>query len=335
MILSVDLGPRSYDVIIERGVLSRGGELLDLNRKVMIVTDSGVPEQYAQSIARQSKTPFIFTFPQGEESKTVTTWTEILDRLVEENFTRTDCVVAVGGGVAGDMGGFAAAAYLRGIDFYNIPTTLLSQIDSSVGGKVAVDHKGYKNLVGAFWQPKRVLVDPDVLSTLPARQVSAGAAEAVKTALTGDAELFALFESGKALDRIEEVIYRSLAVKASVVGQDERESGLRRVLNFGHTVGHAVETVCEYSLLHGECVALGMLPMVSPKVRKRLLPVLRSLNLPTRYEGDTEAVISAMKHDKKCAGGEITAVRCEEVGTFEFRKVPFDTLAQEMREALQ
>lgn len=335
MILSVDLGPRSYDVIIERGALSRGGAIFDLHRKVMIVTDSGVPQSYVQTIARQCQTPFVFTFPQGEASKTVHTWTEILDRLVAERFTRTDCVVAVGGGVAGDMGGFAAAAYFRGIDFYNIPTTLLAQIDSSVGGKVAVDHQGYKNLVGAFWQPKGVLIDPDVLSTLPARQMSAGAAEAVKTALIGDPELFALFESGKALDHVEEMIYRSLAVKASVVGQDEREDGLRRVLNFGHTVGHGIETSEGYSLLHGECVALGMLPMVSSKVRARLLPVLQSLNLPTRYGGDPEAVISAMKHDKKCAGGEITVVRCEEVGTFEFRKIPFETLAREMREALQ
>ena len=334
MILTVNLGPRTYDVVIERGCLRRAGELLNLNRKVLVVTDSGVPAQYAKAVADQCREPVPVTFPQGEGSKNLTTWMTLLDRMVEAGFTRGDCVVAVGGGVAGDMSGFAAAAYLRGIDFYNIPTTLLSQIDSSVGGKVAVDHQGYKNIVGAFHQPKGVLVDPDVLSTLDPRQVSAGMAEAVKMALIGDPELFSLFERGEARGRMEEVIYRSLKAKAAVVEQDETESGLRRVLNFGHTVGHAVETVSKYSLLHGECVALGMLPMVSASVRERLIPVLKSLNLPTGYQGNREEILSAMAHDKKCAGGEITVILCPEIGTFEFRKIPFEALAKEMREVL-
>ena len=335
MILSVDLGARSYDVVIQRGCLSRAGELLNLNRKVLVVTDSGVPAQYAKTVAAQAKEAYTVTFPQGEAGKTVDTWMSLLDALVEHNFTRSDCVVAVGGGVVGDMSGFAAAAYLRGIDFYNIPTTLLSQIDSSVGGKVGVDYKGYKNLVGAFHQPKKVLVDPDVLHTLDLRQVRAGAAEAVKVALTGDKELFELFESGKAMAQIETVIYRALAVKAEVVRQDETEGGLRRVLNFGHTVGHAIETVSNFSLLHGECVALGMLPMVSDEVRARLLSVLKMLELPTQYKGDTEAILEAMSHDKKCAGGEITVVTCPQVGSFEFRKIPFQQLANELREVLK
>lgn len=335
MILTVDLGPRSYDVVIERGCLAKAGQLLNLNRKVMIVTDSGVPARYAQIVAEQAKNPVIVTFAQGEENKSINTWVMLLDRLIAENFTRGDCVVAVGGGVVGDMSGFVAAAYMRGIDFYNIPTTLLSQIDSSVGGKVAVDHKGYKNIVGAFWQPKRVLIDPDVLSTLPSRQVSAGMAEAVKISLTCDKELFELFEEGRAFDAIETVIFRSLAAKRDIVEQDETENGLRRVLNFGHTVGHGVETVSGYSLLHGECVALGMLPMVSSAVRKRLLPVLQSLDLPISYEGDPGAVIETMGHDKKCAGGDITVVRCEEVGSFVFRTLSFEALASEMREVLR
>ena len=335
MILPVNLGERSYEILLRRGSLARAGEFLNLDRKVLVVTDSGVPSRYAQTVADQAKDAVIVTFPQGEESKNVNTWMTLLDRLVSENFTRADCVVAVGGGVVGDMSGFAAATYLRGIDFYNIPTTLLAQIDSSVGGKVAVDYKGYKNLVGAFHQPKKVLIDPDVLQTLDRRQVHAGAAEAVKTALIGDRELFELFESGNALSQIETVISRSLAFKAHVVEQDEREGGLRRVLNFGHTVGHAVEKVSNFSLLHGECVALGMLPMVSESVRSRLLPVLRSLDLPTEYSGDTERIVEAMAHDKKCAGGDITVVRCETVGSFEFRTVPFSRLADEMREVLQ
>ncbi len=332
MTLTVRLGDRTYDVVIERGCLRRAGELLNLNRKVLVVTDSGVPAEYAKTVADQCREPVLVTFEQGEKSKNVQTWMTLLDQLVEADFTRGDCVVAVGGGVAGDMSGFAAAAYLRGIDFYNIPTTLLSQIDSSVGGKVAVDYKGYKNIVGAFHQPKRVLVDPEVLKTLDSRQISAGMAEAVKMALIGDEELFELFERGEAFDRVEEVIYRSLKAKALVVEQDETEGGLRRVLNFGHTVGHAVETVSGYSLLHGECVALGMLPMVSDPIRKRLSAVLESLNLPTFYRGDCDEIISAMAHDKKRDGKDITVVRCNQVGSFEFCTVPFDELANEMKE---
>lgn len=334
MTLTVHLGDRSYDVVIEKGILSRAGELFDLNRKVLVVTDSGVPEIYAKTLASQCKTPVLVTFSQGEQNKNLDTWTMLLDKLVEENFTRSDCVIAVGGGVVGDMSGFAAASYLRGIDFYNIPTTLLSQIDSSVGGKVAVDHKGYKNIIGAFYQPKKVLVDPNVLTTLDPRQISAGMAEAVKMGLVADAELFSLFEQGQASAKVEEVIYRSLAAKARVVEQDEREEGLRRILNFGHTVGHAVETACGYSLLHGECVALGMIPMVAPSVRERLIPVLEGLRLPTSYEGDAAQILSAMVHDKKCQGNEITVVFCPKVGEFRLEKMPFAVLAKRLGEVM-
>ncbi|MBQ1965503.1 MAG: 3-dehydroquinate synthase [Clostridia bacterium] len=334
MTLTVHLGDRSYDVVLERGCLLRAGELLNLNRKVLVVTDSGVPEEYAKTVASQCSEPVIVTFPAGEEHKNVTTWQTLLDALVRHQFTRSDCVVAVGGGVCGDMSGFAAACYLRGIDFYNIPTTLLSQIDSSVGGKVAVDYQGYKNLVGAFYQPKKVLVDPDVLKTLDARQISSGMAEAVKMAMIGDEALFEIFEKGEAYQQIETVISRSLQAKAKVVEEDETEGGLRRVLNFGHTVGHGIETACGYTLLHGECVALGMIPMTAPELRPRLSEVLKSLNLPTEYHGDTEDVISAMAHDKKRSGDRVTVVSCPEIGKFSMESIEFETLAQQMREVL-
>lgn len=332
MILHTDLGARSYDIVIRRGALSEAGNEFDLNRRVMVVTDSGVPAQYAETVAAQAKEAEIFTFPQGEASKNTETWQKLLLRLTEARFTRTDCVAAVGGGVVGDLAGFAAAAYLRGIDFYNLPTTVLAQVDSSVGGKVAVDLMGYKNLVGAFWQPKGVLIDPDVLSTLDPRQIAAGTAEAVKMALTCDKEFFCRLE--QETPPAEEIIAAALKVKRDVVQQDETESGLRRVLNFGHTVGHAIETVSGYRYLHGECVALGMLPMCSPQVRERLLPVLERLGLPTRCEMDPEAVIEAMRHDKKCGGNDITAVYCEEVGSFVFRTLPFEAFAEQIRKEI-
>ncbi|MBO5248863.1 MAG: 3-dehydroquinate synthase [Clostridia bacterium] len=335
MTLTVNLGMRSYPVVIQRGILSRAADWFDLDRKVLVVTDSGVPRIYAETVAKQCAQSVIVTFPAGEESKNISTWLSLLDALTEHEFTRTDCVVAVGGGVVGDMSGFAAAAYLRGIDFYNVPTTLLAQIDSSVGGKVAVDYKGYKNIVGAFYQPKGVLIDPDVLDTLDSRQRSAGMAEAVKMAMIRDAELFELLERGEGDEKIEEVIYRSVQAKARVVEQDETEGGLRQILNFGHTLGHGIETASGYTLLHGECVALGMIPMTASGLRERLTTVLKAMDLPTKYDGDAEQIMSAMAHDKKRAGDLITVIRCPALGECILQPIEFEEFLEEIREVLR
>ena len=317
MIIPVDLKDRSYDVIVGSGCLKKASELLDLDRKVLIVTDSGVPEEYSETAASFCKDPTVYRFEQGEENKTLNTFEKILEKMLENKFTRKDCVVAVGGGVVGDIAGFAAASYMRGVDFYNVPTTVLSQVDSSIGGKTAVNLNGIKNTVGAFWQPKRVLIDTEVLKTLPKRQISAGLAEALKMAVTFDGELFKLFESKDPFFNIETIIERSLRIKADVVEKDERESGLRRVLNFGHTIGHAIESESlDGSLYHGECVAIGMIPMCSDKVRERLIPVLKKLGLPTFCRVDLDRVCEAMLHDKKSADGKITVIESEEVGTY-------------------
>jgi 3-dehydroquinate synthetase len=228
--------------------------------------------------------------------------------------------------VVGDLAGFAAASYMRGIDFYNCPTTLLSQIDSSIGGKVAVDFQGYKNIVGAFHQPRCVLIDPDVLSTLPPRRIADGLAEAIKMAATSDAELFELLETKSAMDHVETVIARSLRVKRDVVEQDEKETGLRRVLNFGHTLGHAIESCEEGRLYHGECVALGMLGMCAPEARKRIRAVLARVGLPTAYDGDRERILCAMRHDKKAAGEGVNAVYVPRIGEFVLEHIPYETL---------
>ena len=336
MVLHLDLPQNGYDIVIERGALNRASQYLNLNRRVLIVTDSGVPAQYAETVASQCKSAVIETVPTGEKSKSFSSLERLCRTLLEQHFTRTDCVVAVGGGVVGDLAGFAAASYMRGIDFYNCPTTVLSQVDSSIGGKVAINLGAVKNIVGAFYQPKAVLIDPNVLSTLPARQISNGLAEAVKMALTSDAELFAIFESGKALDGIETVIERSLRIKKAVVEQDEKETGLRRILNFGHTLGHGVEAQKERNgLYHGECVALGMIPMCHPSVRTRLIAVLEALGLPTQMNDDVEAVLDAASHDKKCTGNEISVVCVPRVGEFEIRKMPIEAWKEEMRKAFR
>lgn len=335
MILHMDLPQNGYDIILERGALGRAGELLKLDRRVLIVTDDGVPAQYAETVASQCGTPTVVTVPMGEGSKSFAMLERLCRAMLEGGFTRTDCVVAVGGGVVGDLAGFAAASFMRGIDFYNIPTTVLSQVDSSIGGKVAINLDHIKNTVGAFYQPKRVLIDPDTLTTLPPRQIANGLSEAVKMSLTSDAELFSLFESGHALEQIDRVIELSLRIKKSVVEQDERENGLRRILNFGHTLGHGVESQAHLNgFYHGECVAIGMLPMCAPSVRDRLIPVLKSLGLPTHAEGDLEAMLESVSHDKKASGKDISVVWVGQVGTCEIRKLPIEEWKQQIRAAL-
>lgn len=320
-----------YDITLCRGALKKAGTLFRLDRRVLVVTDDGVPSRYAECVAAQCAKPTVITLPQGESTKCLEQYAFLLKTMVENDFTRSDCVVAVGGGVIGDLAGFAAAGFMRGVDFYNIPTTVLSQVDSSVGGKTAIDFCGVKNIVGAFWQPKGVLIDPDTLDTLPPRQVANGLAEAVKMAATCDAELFEMFESPKW--EPDTVIERAVAIKKQVVEQDEREAGLRKVLNFGHTLAHAVE-ICGEGWYHGECVAIGMVPMCAPEVRERLIPVLQRLGLPTKPTGDLQKLLEAMAHDKKRAGDKITVVYVPRIGSFELRELNFESYIEQIEKVV-
>jgi len=336
--LHLDLGERGYDIFVGRGLLERADTLLSLNRKVFIVTDSGVPSEYSKKIAACAKDSLIVTVDSGESSKSVEVYGELLKKMIDFGLTRTDCAVAVGGGVVGDLTGFLAASYMRGIDFYNVPTTLLSQVDSSIGGKTAVNHGGVKNIVGAFHQPKAVIVDLDTLKTLADRQISSGLAEAVKMSLTSDSELFGIFESSDELsdEVIAEVVWRSLMIKKEVVEKDERESGLRKILNFGHTFGHAVEAEEEMrGFYHGECVAIGMLVTSSESVRARLIPVLKKLRLPTEYHGNLESALQFITHDKKCDGNKISVVFVDSVGSFRTEKMVTKDFVSLVRGALK
>lgn len=325
-VIPVFLGADSYDIVLGRGCLASAGELLKLDRNVLVVTDDGVPAQYAQDVARQCGKPVIHTVPSGEASKSLKVLEELLAVMLENGFTRGDCVCAVGGGVVGDLAGFAAATYMRGIDFYNIPTTVLSQVDSSIGGKTAVNFRGVKNIVGAFWQPKRVLIDPDTLDTLSDEQKANGMAEAVKSGLIADAALFDYFEQESGAVDVLRVIESSLRVKKAVVEADVREGGLRKILNFGHTIGHGIESVT--GLLHGECVALGMIPLCSEATRNRLVAVLEGLGLPTTVQADPEMVYQALLHDKKMAEGAISVVYVDEPGSCRIEAVAPDALKE-------
>ena len=325
----MDFDERSYDITVSRGAIKHASELFALDRRVLVVTDDGVPAQYSKAIADAAGEPHILTIRHGEASKCPERYLEILKFMLACGFDRHDCVVAVGGGVVGDLAGFAAATYMRGIDLYNIPTTLLSQVDSSVGGKTAIDFLGYKNVVGAFWQPKGVIVDPDVLESLDARQFACGMSEIIKMFATSDGKMFERLEDKTQCIPVEEIITAALRIKMNVVEHDEREAGLRRVLNFGHTIGHAIESISAdepYPLLHGECVALGMLAITEGEVRRRLMHLLHRYDLPTAFRCDESRFREVLLHDKKAQSGDITVVLVDEIGSFSLRTETVDSI---------
>lgn len=319
--IEVNTKERKYTIHLGCGALNEAAAVVDelcKSKSVFIITDSGVPKRWLNALAEQLGNPPVYTFEQGEASKNIEVYGEILAWLAEQKATRKSLIVAIGGGVTGDMAGFAAATYMRGIEYINIPSTSLSQIDSSVGGKTAIDHGGIKNIVGAFHQPSAVIVDPEVLETLSERERNNGLAEAVKAGLIGDGELFELFEHDDYMDHIEEIIERALLVKKRIVEEDERESNLRKVLNLGHTFGHAYESYFGGRYLHGECVAMGMMAVTEDEeIRARLAAVLRRLGLPTAPEEDasSEELMNLIMNDKKSGAGSVDLVRVREIGT--------------------
>lgn len=330
MKLRVELGRDSYDITIEKNAIKKAGELFNLNRKVMIVTDSGVPEEYGDEVYEQCKEASITVIPEGEENKNFEMIETILGCMIERGFTRGDAVVAVGGGVVGDMAGFAASIYMRGIDFYNIPTTVLSQMDSSIGGKTAVDFKNYKNAVGSFYQPKGVIIDPALIETLPDIEVASGLAESVKMAATFDEELFKLFETeDDPVDNYEEIVTRSLMIKKKVVEEDAKETGVRKVLNFGHTIGHAIESTSGLGkFTHGQCVAFGMMYTSTGEAKERIRNALLNLELMTRYKVTASKILSAVTHDKKSRGDKVSMVFCDKIGTYRIEDKTFDEIKE-------
>lgn len=330
--LTMNLGERSYDIIVKSGSLENLYQFARLDRRVAVVTDSGVPAQYAQMVADQCKDAHIITVPQGEASKSFKILESVLKQMLEFGMGRGDLVIAVGGGVVGDLAGFLAATYLRGIDFVQMPTSLLAQIDSSVGGKVAVDLACGKNLVGSFYQPRAVLIDTQLLCTLPDRVFADGMGEVIKTACIKDAELFELLtacgDRAGAMAHMQQIVARCCAIKAGVVERDERDTGERMVLNFGHTLSHAIETVQHYGgYTHGEAVAIGMAQMqalcekkglAAPGTAQRIVALLERYGLPHTLQGiDIDAMKAATAVDKKRIGGRVNVVIVPEIGRSE------------------
>jgi len=348
-VVKVPLGNRSYNISIGRNLLTRlGAECarLNLGARCAIISDRNVAPLYAKSVqrslARSGFDSVLITVPAGETAKSLKTVELCYNRLAKHRLERKSFIVALGGGVVGDLAGFVAATYLRGIAFIQIPTTLLAQVDSSVGGKVGVNLKAAKNLVGAFYQPRLVLCDLDTLRSLPTREYRAGLAEVIKYGIIYDARLFRQLERDlpKLLKRdtktLAYVVARCCEIKADVVGQDETENGLRAILNFGHTIGHALEAISGYGkYLHGEAISIGQVAAAKLSARRlclseadvtRITGLFQCAGLPTTVDLSTSQLnqlFSAMKLDKKVSAGEIKFVLAEKIGRVQFgQKVP-------------
>lgn len=342
--ISVELGERGYPIHIGEGLL--GPELANYvgsprGRQIALFTNPTVATLYADRVleALAEYDIDVFTMPDGEAYKTLATYNEALDFLMKHRHNRTTCLIALGGGVVGDLTGFVAATFQRGVDFVQIPTTLLAQVDSSVGGKTAVNHERGKNMVGAFYQPRSVVIDIDVLQSLPSREYAAGLAEIIKYGVIYDRAFFEWLEThtgaltARDTSALTHVIRRSCEIKAEVVAIDEREGGLRAILNFGHTFGHAIEKLAGYgNWLHGEAVAAGMVMAAQFSERLNRLPqgdaerisdLISALSLPTtlaRNPGGKmgpQAMLEAMGMDKKSVDGRIRFIVANEIGRAE------------------
>lgn len=328
MEILVDLKEKSYPIILQRGAVKECSQWIRTDRKVMILSDDGVPGELQQLVLAQFPKGILKVVKHGETSKSVACWEECQKELLRHQFSRKDCILALGGGVIGDLGGFVASTYMRGIDFINIPTTTLSQIDSSIGGKTAINVEGIKNCVGTFYQPKIVLIDPDVLKTLPHRHYINGLVEALKAGLIYDPSLFELFEKGEVEENIEMILHKALLVKKEVVEKDEKETGLRKILNFGHTIGHGIESYYHlHDLYHGEAVALGMIPFINnEELKRRVLEVYKKLNIRSEIDYDKEAVYQFICNDKKADSDQIVTIQIKELGKAEMIEMPLKDL---------
>ncbi len=344
--IKVNLDARSYPIHMGEGLLGQTGELMHragCTGKVGIVTNPVVGKLYLktveESLSRSGFGVSSILIRDGEEHKNMTSLASIYDHLVRERFERCSSLVALGGGVVGDLTGFAAATFLRGIAYVQIPTTLLAQVDSSVGGKTGVNHPEGKNLIGAFYQPKVVVIDLAVLRSLPRRELAAGLAEVIKYGIIQDADLFAYLEKNLSnlweFDRtsLERIVADSCRIKAAVVEKDEREEDYRAILNFGHTLGHALESEMHYEdLLHGEAVAIGMAKaakisfgegLCNRESLERIVRLIQQAGLPTDLPRHIklEQLIKTMELDKKSSGGKIKFVICKGIGAVQFQRL--------------
>lgn len=336
-VLKVGTTSQAYKVKIGKGLLENlAQEVSSVTRATTfcVVSDSNVFALYGSAIcdrlAEAGLRCISFVFPAGEQNKCARTWLELLEFLAQNQVTRSDCLIALGGGVVGDLTGFAAASYLRGIDYIQIPTTLLAAVDSSVGGKTAIDLEAGKNLAGAFWQPRLVLCDTDTLRTLPEDIFRDGCAEVIKYGILYDRELFDhLSDKGMAFDR-ESVIARCLEWKRDVVVRDEFDRGARQKLNLGHTLGHGIEAHSDFTISHGKAVAIGMAmiarALCDTETETAVIQILKQFQLPTRAACSADDILEYALSDKKRAGGTVNLIVPRQIGYCDILPTPVENL---------
>lgn len=323
MELNVNLKENSYKVILGSNILKDLSSYYSLDKKVLVLTDDLVPSFYSDEVLKQTKEGYKYIIKHGEESKNINYYILINKFLLEHEFTRNDLVIAVGGGVVGDLGAFVASTYKRGIDFINVPTSTLAMIDSSVGGKTGIDFNGVKNVIGTFYEPKLVLIDFDTLKTLDERNYNNGLVEALKMGLLFSEELINLFNNPKG--NIEKIITKSIEYKIKVVEQDEFELDERRLLNLGHTFGHAFEI--SNKCLHGEGVAKGLMYVINnPLLKIRVRNILNKLNIPLNYFIDKEEVFNLIKNDKKRNDNMISLIKINYIERYVIEDVNLETI---------
>ena len=323
MELNVNLKENSYKVILGNNILKDLSSYYSLDKKVLVLTDDMVPSSYSDEVLKQTKEGYKYIIRHGEESKNINYYILINKFLLEHEFTRNDLIIAVGGGVVGDLGAFVASTYKRGIDFINVPTSTLSMIDSSVGGKTGIDFNGVKNVIGTFYEPKLVLIDFDTLKTLDERNYNNGLVEALKMGLLFSEELINLFNNPK--ENIEKIITKSIEYKIKVIEQDEFELNERRILNLGHTFGHAFEI--SNKCLHGEGVAKGLMYVINnPLLKIRVKNILNKLNIPTNYFINKEEVFNLIKNDKKRNDDKISLVKVNYIERYVIEDVNLETI---------
>lgn len=329
MKLIVKTSQKEYPIYIERNAIQHINDYFETNRNVFILSDEGIPTALLETIKNQcQQNVYVHVVPQGEQSKSFSTYESTIHAMMKQNIGRCDVLVAVGGGVIGDLGGFVSSTYMRGISFVNIPTTTLSQIDSSIGGKVAINVGLMKNIVGAFYPPDCVLIDPTTLSTLPIRHYHNGLVEALKAGLLRSPKLVARFEKNDIDGQIDDIIYEALLIKKEIVEADEFEQGERKLLNLGHTIGHALESHYQLQgLLHGEAVALGILPMIQNKqLKDRVKRIYQSLSLKNVLDIDATCLYQYIVHDKKKHGQQLDIIILDEVCQPCIRSIPIEEI---------
>lgn len=321
MELYIKTASGGYPIYLGRNIICMIKKHIHQKQKILLITDENIPFSLKNKVKSEIGDCHEYVCHPGEQSKTLTVYESIIQYLIQNHFSRKDMIIALGGGVIGDLSGFVASTYLRGIAYINIPTTTLSQIDSSIGGKVAINVENTKNMIGSFYPPQAVIVDFDTLKSLDQRNYRSGLVEAMKSGMIADPSLFSLFEQyDDAL--LEKIIYKSLLVKKNIVEQDEREGGLRKVLNFGHTLGHGFESYgqCQ-ELLHGEAVALGIYKIVNDDLKKRLRPIYEKLNWPMDYVYDKDAVYDYILNDKKANHDTIDVILVEKIGQYKIQRM--------------